>query len=544
MSGSGEATAGTTTPDEGRSAEREPALRTEDGRRPIKRALLSVYDKTGLVELAQALHTAGVQIVSTGSTAKTIEAAGVPVTQVEQLTGFPETLDGRVKTLHPKVHAGLLADLRLPAHEEQLAELDIEPFDLLVSNLYPFTQTVASGASVDECVEQIDIGGPAMVRAAAKNHPTVAVVTAVTAYPLIVDALADGGFTLTQRKLLAARAFADIADYDVAVANWCATVLAPQEWPEFAGLALTRASTLRYGENPHQQAALYVDKNAPRGLAQAEQLNGKEMSYNNYVDADAAWRSANDFSEPCVAIIKHANPCGIAIGADVAEAHRKAHACDPVSAFGGVIAVNREVTIELAQQLDGIFTEVIVAPSYAADALAVFQEKKNLRVLVAPAWNPLKVEIKQVSGGVLVQMADRIDAEGDDEANWTLATGEPASAEDLRDLAFAWRAIRSVKSNAILLARDGATVGVGMGQVNRVDSAHLAVNRAGADRAKGSVAASDAFFPFPDGLEVLIAAGIKAVVQPGGSIRDNVVIEAAEKAGLTVYLTGTRHFYH
>jgi phosphoribosylaminoimidazolecarboxamide formyltransferase/IMP cyclohydrolase len=517
---------------------------TEDGRRPIKRALLSVYDKTGLVELAVALHAAGVQIVSTGSTAKTIEAAGVPVTQVEQLTGFPETLDGRVKTLHPKVHAGLLADLRLPAHEEQLAELDIEPFDLLVSNLYPFTQTVASGASVDECVEQIDIGGPAMVRAAAKNHPTVAVVTAVTAYPLIVDALGDGGFTLTQRKLLAARAFADIADYDVAVANWCATVLAPQEWPEFAGLALTRESTLRYGENPHQQAALYVDKNAPRGLAQAEQLNGKEMSYNNYVDADAAWRSANDFSEPCVAIIKHANPCGIAIGADVAEAHRKAHACDPVSAFGGVIAVNREVTIELAQQLDGIFTEVIVAPSYAADALAVFQEKKNLRVLKAPAWHPAAAEIKQVSGGVLVQMADRIDADGDDVANWTLATGEPASPEDLRDLAFAWRAIRSVKSNAILLAHDGATVGVGMGQVNRVDSAHLAVSRAGADRAKGSVAASDAFFPFPDGLEVLIAGGIKAVVQPGGSIRDNVVIEAAEKAGLTVYLTGTRHFYH
>jgi phosphoribosylaminoimidazolecarboxamide formyltransferase/IMP cyclohydrolase len=519
-------------------------MTSDEGRRPIRRALLSVYDKTGLVELAQALHAAGVQIVSTGSTATTVESAGVPVTRVEELTGFPECLDGRVKTLHPKVHAGLLADLRLPAHESQLADLGVEPFDLLVSNLYPFTQTVASGATVDECVEQIDIGGPAMVRAAAKNHPSVAVVTSVSAYPLILDALTGGGFTLTQRKLLAARAFADIAEYDVAVANWCATTLAPAEWPEFAGLALKRQTPLRYGENPHQQAALYVDPAAPDGLAQAEQLHGKEMSYNNYVDADAAWRSANDFTEPCVAIIKHANPCGIAIGADVAEAHRRAHACDPVSAFGGVIAVNQEVTAELAGQLAEIFTEVIVAPSFAPDALDVLREKKNLRVLVAPPWNPAPAEIKQVGGGVLVQMADRIDAAGDDPASWTLATGAPADDDTMRDLAFAWRAIRSVKSNAILLARDGATVGVGMGQVNRVDSARLAVDRAGADRARGSVAASDAFFPFPDGLEVLIAGGVKAVVQPGGSVRDNLVIEAAEKAGLTVYLTGTRHFYH
>jgi phosphoribosylaminoimidazolecarboxamide formyltransferase/IMP cyclohydrolase len=516
----------------------------DDGRRPIKRALLSVYDKTGLVELAQALHGAGVQIVSTGSTASTVEAAGVPVTRVEELTGFPETLDGRVKTLHPKVHAGLLADLRLPAHEAQLAELRIEPFDLLVSNLYPFTRTVASGASVDECVEQIDIGGPAMVRAAAKNHPSVAVVTSVEAYPLIRSALTDGGFTLTQRKLLAARAFGDIAEYDVAVANWCATVLAPAEWPEFAGLAVRRQSELRYGENPHQAAALYTDPAAPAGLAQAEQLNGKEMSYNNYVDADAAWRSANDFAEPCVAIIKHANPCGIAIGANVAEAHRKAHACDPTSAFGGVIAVNREVTVELAKQIADIFTEVVVAPGYAPEAVELLREKKNLRVLIAPAWNPAPAEFKQIGGGLLVQMADRIDAEGDDPATWTLATGAPATPEQLSDLAFAWRAIRSVKSNAILLAHDGATVGVGMGQVNRVDAAHLAVNRAGADRARGAVAASDAYFPFPDGLEVLIEAGVRVVVEPGGSIRDNLVIEAAEKAGITVYFTATRHFYH
>jgi phosphoribosylaminoimidazolecarboxamide formyltransferase/IMP cyclohydrolase len=514
------------------------------GLRPIRRALLSVYDKTGLVELARALHGAGVQIVSTGSTASTVEAAGVPVTRVEELTGFPECLDGRVKTLHPKVHAGLLADLRLPAHEAQLAELRIEPFDLLVSNLYPFTETVASGASVDECVEQIDIGGPAMVRAAAKNHPSVAVVTSVGAYTLIVDALRDGGFSLTQRKLLAARAFADIAEYDVAVANWCATTLAPAEWPEFAGLAARRQSELRYGENPHQAAALYVDSAAPAGLAQAEQLHGKEMSYNNYVDSDAAWRSCNDFAEPCVAIIKHANPCGIAVGSDVADAHRKAHACDPTSAFGGVIAVNQEVTAELAKQLAEIFTEVIVAPSFAPEALEVLREKKNLRILVAPPWNPAPAEFRQVGGGLLVQMADRIDAPGDDPANWELAAGEPASAEQLRDLAFAWRAIRSVKSNAILLAHDGATVGVGMGQVNRVDAAHLAVSRAGADRARGAVAASDAFFPFPDGLEVLINAGVSAVVQPGGSIRDNLVIDVAKQAGITVYLTGTRHFYH
>jgi phosphoribosylaminoimidazolecarboxamide formyltransferase / IMP cyclohydrolase len=518
---------------------------TDDGRRPIKRALLSVYDKTGLVELAQALHAAGAELVSTGKTASTIADAGLPVTRVEELTGFPETLDGRVKTLHPRVHAGLLADLRLPAHEAQLAELDIAPFDLLVSTLYPFTETVASGASVDECVEQIDIGGPAMVRAAAKNHPSVAVITDLAAYPLVLAAVEDGGFTLTQRKLLAARAFADIAQYDVAVANWTAAHLVDEPgWPAFTGLALNRANTLRYGENPHQQAALYVDPGAPAGLAQAELVHGGELSFNNYVDADAAWRSANDFAEPCVAIIKHANPCGIAVGTDVAEAHRKANDCDPVSAFGGVIAVNREVTEAMAKQLDGIFTEVIVAPSYAEAALEIFRAKKKLRVLVAPAWAPPRAEVKQIGGGALVQLGDRIDTPGDDPANWTLATGTPATADELADLAFAWRAVRGVKSNAILLARDGATVGVGMGQVNRVDSAHLAVNRAGTDRAKGSVAASDAFFPFPDGLEVLIAAGIKAVVQPGGSIRDDVVIEAAEKAGLTVYLTGTRHFYH
>ncbi|GGM17378.1 bifunctional purine biosynthesis protein PurH [Dactylosporangium sucinum] len=494
-----------------------------------------MYDKTGLEDLARALAGAGVELVSTGSTAARIEAAGLPVTRVEELTGFPETLDGRVKTLHPRVHAGLLADLRLEAHAAQLGELGIAPFELLVSNLYPFTETVASGATEDECVEQIDIGGPAMVRAAAKNFPSVAVVTSSSDYPAVLAALADGGFTLDERRALAASAFAHIAEYDVAVAAWFSS--------NFAGTALRRSATLRYGENPHQAAALYADPAAAPGLAQAEQLGGKEMSYNNYVDADAAWRAAHDFAEPCVAIIKHANPCGIAVGADVADAHRKAHACDPVSAYGGVIAVNAPVTVDLAKQISEIFTEVVVAPAYEDGAVALLTAKKNLRVLRAPAWQPAAAESRQISGGVLVQSADRIDADGDDPVNWKLVTGSPADAETLRDLAFAWRAVRSVKSNAILLAADGATVGVGMGQVNRVDSVRLAVSRAG-DRAAGSVAASDAFFPFADGPQALIDAGIKAIVQPGGSIRDEDVIKAAQAAGVTMYLTGTRHFYH
>ncbi|MDQ7903258.1 bifunctional phosphoribosylaminoimidazolecarboxamide formyltransferase/IMP cyclohydrolase [Phytohabitans sp. ZYX-F-186] len=515
----------------------------EEGRRPIRRALISVYDKTGLPELAKALHGADVELVSTGSTAAVIEAAGVPVTRVEDVTGFPETLDGRVKTLHPAIHAGLLADLRLPAHEAQLAELGVRPFDLLVSSLYPFRETVESGASEDECVEQIDIGGPAMVRAAAKNHGTVAVVTSVSLYPMILDALGGGGFTLAQRKSLAARAFADIAEYDVAVAQWTAAALDPDPrgWPAFAGLALRRADVLRYGENPHQQAALYLNPDSPPGLAQARQLHGKEMSYNNYVDAEAAWRAANDFAEPAVAIIKHANPCGIAIAGDVAEAHRKAHACDPVSAYGGVIAVNRAVSVELAKQVADIFTEVIVAPSYEDSAVEVLSAKKNLRILVAPPWQPLPAEWRPVGGGVLVQISDRIDAPGDDPATWRLVAGEPL--DDLRDLAFAWRAVRSVKSNAILIAADGATVGVGMGQVNRVDSARLAVTRS-SGRAAGAVAASDAFFPFADGLQVLTEAGVRAVVQPGGSVRDEEVVAAANAAGISMYFTGTRHFFH
>ncbi|MGH3648428.1 MAG: bifunctional phosphoribosylaminoimidazolecarboxamide formyltransferase/IMP cyclohydrolase [Micromonosporaceae bacterium] len=516
-------------------------------RKPIKRALISVYDKTGLDELARGLDAAGVAIVSTGSTAARIEAARVKVTRVEELTGFPECLDGRVKTLHPKVHAGLLADLRLPAHAEQLAELGIEPFDLLVSNLYPFTSTVASGASPDECVEQIDIGGPAMVRAAAKNHPSVVVVTSPAQYPALLEAAAAGGFTLGERQKLAAAAYVHTATYDVHVASWMGSVLAPEEgsrFPEWVGATWDRAATLRYGENPHQAAALYTSGYAPApGLAQAEQLHGKEMSYNNYVDADAARRAAYDFEAPCVAIIKHANPCGIAVGADVAEAHRKAHECDPVSAYGGVIAVNQPVTAALAEQIAEIFTEVVVAPEFEPAALELLTKKKNLRLLRAAKVPRGGVETRPISGGLLMQTRDAIDAPGDAPSAWQLVAGEPADEATLADLEFAWRAVRAVKSNAILLASGGATVGAGMGQVNRVDSCRLAVSRAG-ERAAGSVAASDAFFPFPDGSQVLIEAGVRAIVQPGGSIRDDQVIAACKEAGVTLYLTGTRHFFH
>ncbi|MDT0265262.1 bifunctional phosphoribosylaminoimidazolecarboxamide formyltransferase/IMP cyclohydrolase [Streptomyces sp. DSM 44915] len=513
-------------------------------RRPIRRALISVYDKTGLEELAKGLHEAGVALVSTGNSARRIAAAGVPVTPVEELTGFPECLDGRVKTLHPRVHAGLLADQRLAAHREQLAELEVAPFDLLVSNLYPFEQTVASGAGFDDCVEQIDIGGPAMVRSSAKNHASVAVVTDPAGYDELLSAVADGGFPAARRRELAAEAFRHTARYDAQVAGYFAAQTgAAEEFEASVSPVFGRSRVLRYGENPHQSAALYTDGTG-RGLASAEQLHGKEMSYNNYVDTEAARRAAYDHAEPCVAIIKHSNPCGIAVGADVAEAHRKAHACDSLSAYGGVIAVNRPVTAELAGQIAEIFTEVVVAPDYEPAALEALTRKKNIRVLRCPEPPATGLEFRPVDGGALAQVADRLQAEGDDPANWRLVAGEALSEAELAELAFAWRACRAVKSNAILLAKDLATVGVGMGQVNRVDSARLAVRRAGAERAAGSYAASDAFFPFPDGFEVLAEAGVRAVAQPGGSVRDEQVVAAAKAAGVTMYLTGTRHFFH
>ncbi len=517
---------------------------------PIRRALISVYDKSGLEELARGLHEAGVEIVSTGSTAGRIADLGIPVTAVQDVTGFPECLDGRVKTLHPHIHAGILADLRNPDHVKQLDELGVAPFDLVVVNLYPFRETVASGAEGDDVVEQIDIGGPSMVRAAAKNHASVAVVVSPSAYPDVLAAVGSGGFSLEARRALAAQAFAHTAAYDVAVAGWFADQLVEQDsepgadcWPAFGGMAVSLGAVLRYGENPHQAAALYVNPDVPAGIAQAEQLHGKAMSYNNYVDGDAAYRAAYDHHEPCVAIIKHANPCGIAVGTDIAEAHRKAHACDPVSAFGGVIAVNRPVSVEMATQVAEVFTEVLVAPGYEDGAVEILARKPSIRLLVAGERARFGAEFRPISGGVLVQNADALHAPGDDPAQWTLACGPSLDPSGLADLAFAWRSVRAVKSNAILLADGGATVGVGMGQVNRVDSARLAVSRAG-DRAQGSVAASDAFFPFPDGLEVLTGAGVRAVVQPGGSVRDAEVIAAAEAAGITMYLTQTRHFFH
>ncbi len=524
------------------------------GKRVVRRALISVYDKAGLEVLARGLHDAGVSLVSTGSTAARIADAGIPVMRVEDLTGFPEILDGRVKTLHPTIHAGILADAGNPDHLAQLTDLGIEPFELVVSNLYPFTETVSSGASQPECIEQIDIGGPSMMRAAAKNHASVAIVTNPAEYGSVLVAVRGGGFTLNQRKTLAAEAFVHTAGYDVAVASWMGSVLADTSdgtgFPAWVGATWTRATVLRYGENPHQKAALYSHWSP--GIATAEQLHGKEMSFNNFIDADAAQRAANDHAEPAVAIIKHANPCGIAIGPDIAEAYRGAHACDPQSAFGGVIATNRTVTAAMAEQVAGVFTEVVVAPDFEPEALEILQRKKAIRLLKLPEGMERggQVDIRAVSGGLLMQTRDKIDAVvegetgGDDPSRWTLVCGEAADDATLADLKFAWRAIRAVKSNAILLVKAGASVGVGMGQVNRVDSCHLAVSRAGLERASGSVAASDAFFPFPDGLQVLLEAGVRAVVQPGGSIRDPEVIAAASTAGITMYFTGTRHFAH
>ncbi|WGL51737.1 bifunctional phosphoribosylaminoimidazolecarboxamide formyltransferase/IMP cyclohydrolase [Nocardioides sp. BP30] len=523
----------------------------------IRRALVSVFDKTGLDELVTGLHAAGVELVSTGGSAALIESLGLPVTKVEDLTGFPECLDGRVKTLHPRVHAGILADRRLASHEAQLAELGVEPFDLVVVNLYPFAATVAAGGTPEEIIEKIDIGGPSMVRAAAKNHPSVAIVTDGADYAKAVEAAQGDGFSYQERKALAAKAFVHTATYDVHVASWMGSVLTDSAegtgFPAWIGATWDKQSVLRYGENPHQRAALYANGSGVTGLAQAEQLHGKEMSYNNYVDTDAARRAANDFTEPAVAIIKHANPCGIAVGADIAEAHRKANACDPVSAFGGVIAANRTVTKTMAEQLRETFTEAIVAPAYDDDALEVLRTLprggKNIRILVAPVTVGAAVETRAISGGLLVQEVDHVDAEGDDVSTWTLATGEAADEQTLADLAFAWKACRAAKSNAILLAKDGGAVGIGMGQVNRVDSCRLAVERANTlagdeARAEGAVAASDAFFPFEDGPQILIDARVKAIVQPGGSVRDELTIEACKKAGVTMYFTGTRHFFH
>lgn len=551
-----------------------------EARRPIRRALISVFDKTGIVDLARTLADHGVEIVSTGSTGATIRDAGIAVTEVETVTGFPEMLDGRVKTLHPRIHGGILADQRLEAHRSQLEAHDIAPFDLVVVNLYPFSETVAAGGSFDEIIEKIDVGGPTMVRAAAKNFASLAVVVDPEVYPIAAQAAAAGGFTLAERQELATIAFTRTGEYDDAISDWMleqlegtadadAAVEADEEGEageDISILDLSEAdaaelgitATLRYGENPHQRARLAVTDESAPGLAGAEQLGGKEMSYNNYVDADAAVRAAYDHDRPCVAVVKHNNPCGVAVageGEDIALAHARAHGTDPVSAYGGVIATNRTVTLAMAQQIKPVFTEVILAPGYEDEALDLLRTKKNLRILRLSGEYSRGVEMREIWGGMLIQDADTIAADGDDPAQWTLAAGDAADDATLADLAFAWRSVRAVKSNAILLAKDSAAVGIGMGQVNRLDSCRLAVSRANSlgqhaegesapERARGAVAASDAFFPFADGAQILLDAGVKAIVQPGGSIRDEEVIEACRAAGVTMYLTGTRHFAH
>jgi phosphoribosylaminoimidazolecarboxamide formyltransferase / IMP cyclohydrolase len=509
-------------------------------RKVIRRALVSVYDKARLLELGAVLAKAGIEIISTGSTAKTLQGAGIAVTEVSEYTGFPEIMGGRVKTLHPKIHSGILADQDNPEHLKAIADLDIAPFDLVVINLYPFLETIMSGAAYAECIEQIDIGGPSMLRGAAKNHGSVTVIAKPDQYDELFAAIAAGGTTFEERRRFALEVFRTTAEYDLMIASWLGTQIS-MDIPDWFGLIWKRASSLRYGENPHQSASIY--RGGPPGIVNAIQSHGKEMSFNNYTDADAAWRAALDHSQPCVAIIKHANPCGIAIGSDIAAAYAAAHACDPVSAFGGVVAANRKVTVAMAEALSQVFTEVIIAPEYESAALDILKKKPSIRILTCPNTAISPLEIRPVSGGVLVQNTDKIDAPGDDCANWQQVTGDKVSSEVLADLQFAWRAVRAVKSNAILLAKNGAAVGIGMGQVNRVDSAKLSIDRAG-DRAKGSVAASDAFFPFADGLQILADGGVTAVVQPGGSVRDEEVIEAAKAAGIAMFFTGTRHFSH
>ena len=507
-------------------------------RKVIRRALVSVYDKTRLLEIGTVLSTAGIEILSTGSTAAQLAKAGIAVTEVSTYTGFPEIMGGRVKTLHPRVHSGILADQNNPQHMAAIADLDIAPFDLVIINLYPFAATIASAADFAECIEQIDIGGPSMLRGAAKNHGSVAVISSPSQYDGLIAAIKEGGFTLAQRRQLALESFRTTAEYDLTIATWLGE---SDELPHWFGRIWQRENALRYGENPHQSAAIY--SGGPVGIVNAVQLHGKEMSFNNYTDADAAWRAALDHTDPCVAIIKHANPCGIATATDIADAHRKAHECDSVSAFGGVVAANREISLAMASQLAEIFTEVVIAPSYEAGAIELLSKKPSIRILQCDLSNISRVEMRPVSGGVLLQEMDLIDAQGDRPTHWKQVSGAPVDAATMKELEFAWRSVRAVKSNAILLSSNAASVGIGMGQVNRVDAARLAVRRAG-DRVKGSVAASDAFFPFADGLQILIDAGVRAVVQPGGSVRDEEVIAAAQAAGVAMFFTDTRHFSH
>ena len=511
-------------------------------RLPIRRALVSVFDKSGLDRLAGALAAAGVEVVSTGSTAATLEGHGLAVTRVEELTGFPELLDGRVKTLHPRVHAGLLADRSLPGHRAELESAGIAPFDLVVVNLYPFEETVADpGVEPSLAVERIDVGGPAMVRAAAKNHAWVAVVCDPAGYRLVEQALAAGGTTLAERRTLAARAFARTAAYDAAVAAWMGE---GKGFPDRLVAAGRLRQPLRYGENPHQGAAFYATDGpgGPWGLGAAEQVAGKELSYNNLLDADAALALAAEHGDrPFATIVKHTNPCGAAFGTTLEEAYAGALEGDPVSAYGGVVGLSRPLDAATAKRIAAIFTEVVVAPGFEEEALAVLAAKKSLRLVrVDPARPPGRLALRSVAGGLLAQEPD---PGGDDPASWSLQAGDLPAPALLADLALAWSVAASVKSNAIVLARDGRVVGVGAGQQSRVDSVRIAVAKAG-DRAHGAAAGSDAFFPFADGVEALAAAGVRAVAQPGGSVRDPEVTAAAAAAGVSMLHTGRRHFRH
>ena len=528
-----------------------------DHLRRVTRALLSVSDKSGLIDFARALSTNGVELISTGGTAKAIAAAGLAVRDVSELTGFPEIMDGRVKTLHPKVHGGLLAIRANAEHADAMTAHDIVPIDLLVVNLYPFEATVEKGADYDDCIENIDIGGPAMIRAAAKNHDDVAVVVEASDYQAVLDELGahDGATTRTLRRRLAAKAYARTAAYDAAISNWFAEQLKIDS-PEFRAVGGKLIQSLRYGENPHQTAAFYRTPEQRPGVSTARQVQGKELSYNNINDTDAAYECIAEFdaarTAACV-IVKHANPCGVAEGGDLVSAYRKALACDSTSAFGGIVALNRTLDADAARAITEIFTEVIIAPDATDEAIAIVATKKNLRLLLAgglPDPRALGLTYKTVAGGLLVQSRDNAVV---DTMTLKVATKRAPSDAEMRDLRFAFRVAKHVKSNTIVYAKDLATVGIGAGQMSRIDSARIAARKAqdaateiklSAPMTKGSVVASDAFFPFADGLLVAIEAGATAVIQPGGSVRDDEVIKAADDAGIAMVFTGTRHFKH
>ena len=511
------------------------------------KALLSVFDKTGIEDFGKSLADAGYELISTGGTHRSLADAGVPVTQVSDVTGSPEILEGRVKTLHPVIHGGLLARRDSPGHMAELEQHGIGPIDVVVVNLYPFVETISkAGVTLDDALENIDIGGPTMLRAAAKNFPSVAVVVDPSDYQWVAEALSGSGLDAQQRRALATKAFQHVAVYDAAVADYLSNdPTSEEEMPQQVTIGLTRVSSLRYGENPHQRGALYVPAGGGvGGLARATQLHGRELSFNNLMDADAAWRTVSDYADPSVCVIKHANPCGLASRDDIAQAYELAYEGDPVSAFGGIVGYNRNVTAAAAQAMDPVFYEVVVAPGYDDDALEILQRKRNLRILsvdpVTGASGSVDYDVRPLSGGVLVQTPDAID---ENPAAWTTATERVPSPAELADLAFAWKAVKHIKSNAIAFVKDRTLVGMGAGQPNRVVSVHLS-QRAAGDKAAGCVLASDAFFPFPDNIELAADAGITAIVQPGGSIRDDEVIAAANQAGIAMVFTGVRHFRH